>query len=189
MSSKYSGYWVWRTEKSQVCWGEKRSATFLDKSCVWISCTRRLRGKPPTPWSDQGKTLLPSPIRQEKLSQEIWKAFKMAHQVVEILTLEVYVKRSETLLVSGLYHLNPRLSETIFNQKSLPPSIPIHNFSVQQVNSIGWRIFHVKLFIISLSFFFASGGYPFLLSAMLCSTSINSTLLKNQDYSSGWFLR
>jgi hypothetical protein len=105
----------------------------------------------------------------------------MARQVVEILILGVYVKRLETLLVSGLHHLNPRL--TIRNNIQPAEKLAALNPDPQLLSSTSefYRLtnFSCKtIYHFSLLLFFASGGYPFLLSAMLCSTSINSTLLK-----------
>jgi hypothetical protein len=104
----------------------------------------------------------------------------MARQVVEILTLGVYVKRLETLLVSGLHHLNPRLTiRNNIQQEKLAALNPGPQLLSSTSEFYRLTNFSCKtIYHFSLLLFFASGGYPFLLSAMLCSTSINSTLLK-----------
>lgn len=110
----------------------------------------------------------------------------MARQVVEILTLGAYVKRLETLLVSGLHHLNPRL--TIRNNIQ-PEKLAALNPDPQLLSSTS-EFYRLTTFScetvchFSLFFFLASGGYPVLLSAILCSTSMYQLNIA-QDYSSG----
>jgi hypothetical protein len=87
----------------------------------------------------------------------------MGRQVVEILTLGVYVKRLETLLVSGLHHLNPRL--TIRNNIQ-PEKLAALNPDPQLLSSTSefYRLMNFScktIYHFSLLLFFCKWGISF----------------------------
>lgn len=106
----------------------------------------------------------------------------MARQVVEILTLGAYVKRLETLLVSGLHHLNPRL--TIRNNIQ-PEKLAALNPDPQLLSSTS-EFYRLTTFScetvchFSLFFFFWQVGDILFFLALYYAVLvyINSTLLK-----------